>query len=50
MTTSGATPFLTAAGYNAGAAATGIDNTFFGFESGKLHQQERTTRHLAFNQ
>jgi hypothetical protein len=31
MTTSGASPYLTAAGYNAGNATTGIHNTVFGY-------------------
>jgi hypothetical protein len=35
MTASGASPYLTALGYNSGLNATGIDNTFLGFESGK---------------
>ena len=36
MTASGGTPFLTAVGYNAGNVATGVNNTFFGKDTGKL--------------
>ena len=34
MTTSGASPYLTALGYDAGASTTGVNNTFIGFEAG----------------
>ena len=34
QTTSGGTPFLTAFGYNAGAATTGVSNTFMGVSAG----------------
>ena len=33
MTTSGASPYLTALGYNAGASTTGVNNTAVGFQA-----------------
>lgn len=37
MTTSGASPYLTATGYNAGPVATGVGNTFNGYQAGLLN-------------